>query len=490
MFWRKKDNLKSEKAKESEKRKEKKLSRFLVLGMGKDKEYFLENLSMLMASGMEVMLALEAIKKEVRTTAAKKVIDKLKEQIEEGYSLSEALISTRIFSDYAISLIKIGEKSGRLKENLKVIIDQEEKTRTFKSKIKSAMMYPLLILALSATIGIGIAWFILPRLANVFSQLDIKLPLITQALIATGEFLGDYGKIAIPVFLVVFISIFYFFFFFSKTKFIGQSILFFLPGSKRLIKETELARFGYLLGTLLEAGLPVVSALNSVANATPFGKYKKIYQHFGKEVKEGNSFRKCFKSFKKTEKLIPATVQQMIISGEKSGMLSEVLKKIGANYEEKTNNTTKNLTVILEPVMLVIVWLGVVAVALAVILPIYSLVGGLNEPKEISQNPPPVIKKTEAEEEKLLENEEENELETEELLPELRILETGLGYLNVRAEPSLKGEIVGEAMPGEKYFNVGQKEDWYQIIYGDPENEEKGWVFGEYVEFIEEEEEN
>jgi len=382
--------LKISKNKKTEKKKVKtekgkKYSRFLSIGMGKEREYFVENLSMLIASGMNIVAALKAIQKEMPGKQMKKILDIIQAEIEGGMPIWKALESAQIFPQHTISLIRVGEETGRLSENLKVVAIQEQKERIFRSKIQSAMMYPVLVLSLALFIGVGIAWFILPRLATVFSQLNVKLPLVTRALISTGEFLGDWGKIVIPGFLLLLILFFYLVFYFSKTKFIGQWFLFKLPGIKRLIQETEIARFGFLMGNLLGAGMPITSALNSLVNATTFRGYRNFYTHLKTKIDQGNSFQKSFRSYKKSNKFIPATIQHMIVSGEQSGALPQIFAKIGETYEVKTETTTKNLTVLLEPIMLIFVWLGVVAVALAVILPIYSLIGGLNQPKTINK---------------------------------------------------------------------------------------------------------
>jgi type II secretory pathway component PulF len=261
---------------------------------------------------------------------------------------------------------------------LKVVAIEEEKSRVFRSKLHSAMLYPVFVLSLTVTIGVGIAWFILPKLAVVFTQLHVTLPLITKVLISIGIYLDKYGVIVIPTAVVIVAALFYFLFIFSKTKVIGQSILLSLPGINQLIKEVEIARFGYLLGTLLEAGLPITHALDSLARATEIVQYRKLYRHLYDAVGDGNSFQKSFLLFHRTDTLIAAPIQQLIVVGERSGTLSLTLLKIGKAYEVKSDTTTKNLTVILEPILLVIVWLGVVAVALAVILPIYSLIGGFN----------------------------------------------------------------------------------------------------------------
>src|SRR3989338_7228544 len=313
----------------------KKGSRFFTAIISSDeKEYFIDNLSMLLTSGMDVSLAFKHI----------------------------------------ISLIRVAEQSGRLDESLGVIVTQQEKNRLFKSKIRAAMMYPVFVLFLAMIVGIGIAWFILPRLATVFSQLNLELPLITRLLIQLGTFLSKHGSVAVPGFILTISLLFYFIFIFEKTKVAGQFILFHVPGVKKLIQQVELARFGFIMGTLLRGGLPVIDALDALEEASPLRAYKKLYGKLRLLVEEGWSFQAGFKEIKHGQRYIPVSVQGLIAVGEQSGHLNKTFLSIADVFEGKTEITTKNLSVILEPVMLVIVWLGVVAVALAVILPIYSLV--------------------------------------------------------------------------------------------------------------------
>ena len=348
------------------------------IGVGKERDFFIENLSMLVASGMPILSAIHAVTEDVRSRAMKKIIDVFAQDIESGSPLWKAFCRTGIFRDHTIALIRVGEESGTLGDNLKLIALQEAKDRSLRSKIRSAMMYPILVLVLTAVIGIGVAWFILPRLSVVFSQLRIELPSITKGLIATGTFLGAYGVIVIPLFCVVLGLVLYFIFFNPRTKHFGQTLLFAFPGVNRLLREVELARFGYLLGTLLRAGLPVTQAMDSLCNATQFLQYKRFYGFLRDSIEEGNSLQKSFAKYKQSQRLLPSTVQQLLISGEQSGNLSSTLLRIGDMFEDKTENTTKNLTVVLEPLLLIIVWIGVVSVAIAVILPIYNLIGGFN----------------------------------------------------------------------------------------------------------------
>lgn len=354
---------------------EKKLSTF---GLGKDRDQFVENLSMLVFSGMSITGALTSIIKQSKNPGMKKILERMLLEIEAGSPVWKSFNKTGFFKGYTISLIRLGEESGNFAENLKVVALEEEKDRDFKSKVKSALMYPIFVLGLTGIVGIGISWFILPKLAKIFTDLKLTLPLITKVLLGFGVFLSKYGVIVVPIGLAVIAGIVYTIFMYEKTKFIGEAILFSIPGIKMLLMEVEVARFGYLLGTLLEAGLPVTKAIESLAGATEVLRYKKFYLYLRDSIDMGNSFEKSFSLYKDIDALIPQSFQQLIVSGEQSGNLNKTLIKVGQALEAKSDTTTKNLTIIMEPILLVIVWAGVVSVAFAVILPIYSLVGGLN----------------------------------------------------------------------------------------------------------------
>lgn len=351
-----------------------------TMGTRADVDYFVENLAVMVESGLGIAATLQSIQTEMHTRHMQQGVSQLVLDVENGVPLAQGLERLQVFPAHAISLVRIGEASGQLAQNLKVVARQQEKDRLFRSKIKSAMMYPVFVLVLTLVIGVGIAWFILPKLATVFSQLKLTLPLITKMLIGSGLFLQEYGTIAVPAGFVVLALIFYFIFYFPRTRWLGQNLVLATPGIGTLVKEAEIARFAYLLSSLLDAGVAVVPALAAVRDAADVPQYREFYARLGESISDGNSFQKSFVLFPESRKFLSLPVQQLIISGEQSGTLVGILQKVSAQYEEKTETTAKNLSVILEPILLVIVWLGVVAVALAVILPIYSLVGGLGGP--------------------------------------------------------------------------------------------------------------
>ncbi|MBN2016227.1 type II secretion system F family protein [Candidatus Dojkabacteria bacterium] len=345
--------------------------------IGDEKNYFIENLALMLGSGMPITTILDALKEEMRSRRMKKILEGVIKDIEGGSYIWKALKRTNILPDYVISLVRVGEESGSLAENLKTIARQQEKERMLNSKIRSALMYPALVNSITIIVGISISWFVLPRLASVFSTLNIELPFITRLMIGLGNLLGEYGEYFVPILILGIIAIFYFMFIYPKTKFIGEAILMKIPGIRKLVQQTELARMGYVVGTLLDAGLPIVRSLESLVEATTSSRFNRIYTYLKESIEAGNSFKRSFSEYKGLEKQIPITVQQMIVSAEQSGNLTKSFRKIGDIYEYKVDVTTKNLVVIIEPLLLMIVWLGVVFVAISVILPIYSMIGQL-----------------------------------------------------------------------------------------------------------------
>jgi len=356
-----------------------KINFFENLFLSKEKDYFFANLSMLLEAGMTVVDAISALAKETRSKPMQRILSQMMEDIENGFPLSQALLNNGLASTHTTSIIRVGEESGKLVQNLKIIAASEEKSREFRSKIRSAMVYPVFVFGVTIVVGLAVTWFILPRLAAVFAELDVVLPPLTKALIALGAFLGEYGAVLVPGIIVFLILCFYFLFYFPKTKHIGSGLLFSAPGIGRVLHEIELAHMGQILGTLLSSGIPVVTALDSLVEATVSHKHKLFYTKIKESISEGNSFSRTFDVLPETNKFIPVTIARLITSGEQSGKLSDTFTKISAHFESKIDNTTKNLSVIFEPVLLVIVWFGVVMVALAVILPIYSLVGNFNQ---------------------------------------------------------------------------------------------------------------
>lgn len=342
-----------------------------------EKKDLIENLNLLLSTGTSASEAFKSIKENSETSAVKYLADRIIEDIDSGVSLSQALEKSKIFPIYTVNLIKIGESTGTLDKTLALLAEEQSKSENFHSKIQSAMLYPGIVLSFGIIISILISWFMLPKLALIFTSMHLKLPLITKVILYFGTFLGKYGYFVVPLFFVFMGILTYILFVNERTKRYGQAILFIIPGVGKLIKETEIARLGYLLGALLEVGVPITEALKTIKESTPIYKYQIYYAYLANSILEGNSFETSFKLYKDNYSILPTPVCTLIISGEKTGKLSAVLKTLGEKYSAKTEITAKNLSIILEPIFLIIVWFVVVGIALAVILPIYSLIGGV-----------------------------------------------------------------------------------------------------------------
>lgn len=349
-----------------------------LFGLGKERDYFIENLATLLSSGMDISIAVEAINAGIRSKKLRQIINEIKDSVDAGSTLWRALENTGMLPSHVTSLIRLGEETGKLPENLSVIVNQQRKDRMFRSRVRSAMLYPTLVFIIGLIVSLGISWFILPRLSTVFASLHVTLPLLTRIMIGVGSWMATYGSAIVPSGLFVLAIAWYILFFFPRTKHLGQTFLFALPGVGSLIQEVELARFGYILGTLLSAGLTVPKSMRSLYDATELRAYAQFYEHLHGGIEEGNSFQKCFASYPTTDRLIPPPIQQMMMAAERSGTLSQTLLKIGETFEDRAETSTKNLSVLIEPILLAIIWVGVLGVAMAVILPVYSILGGLN----------------------------------------------------------------------------------------------------------------
>lgn len=337
----------------------------------------LQNLVMLTRSGLDLATCIRTLEADCADPRLAKKLAGIQKQLENGDPFSQSLSSAQLFSPYAISLITLGERSGRLAENLSVIAEQEKKERFFKSQLQSALLYPAIVLAIALIVGIGVSLFILPKLADLFSQLSIQLPALTRALVALGLFIKHAPPLFLPLatggvilLLISFVSS-------EKGRALLHGALAGLPGTGSLIRESELARMGSVAGSLLHAGVPITDTLASLADTAPLAQWRRFYRSLADSIERGQSFKQCF-SAAAAARLLPRAVQTMLTTAEQSGRLAQTFADIGRLFEEKVAEDSKRLAIALEPALLVVVWIGVVFLALAVLLPIYQIIGTLN----------------------------------------------------------------------------------------------------------------
>ncbi len=432
------------------------------IGFSKNKTAFFENLSLMISSGVNIEKAFETLEKETTDLSFKDNISYIKTEILNGNPFWLTLQNENIIPEHIVSIVRIGEESGTLSKNLVMASEQMKKDNEFVSRIRSASIYPVIIFSLLILISAGIAIFILPRFSQIYKSFNTELPFVTQVFVNLGDFFQNYGLTVVPLFLLITLIVVYIVFFNKKTKHLGQSILLGIPGIKQIIQEVEFSRFGYIMGNLLEIGIPADKALAIIAKTTSYNAFKKVYTHLEVEITKGFTFNDAFSTYPKIHKWFNESIIELVSTGEQTGNLSEIFLKIFDIYSKKSELSSKNISTLFEPILLIIVWVGVAFMAISVILPIYNIVGNLNDltgnTTENTDNQvlvPTIVKS-------------DNVLAIKN--SRLKINTTDTGYVNVR--DSIGGKLIAKVKSGEFFDIVEKNAGWYKISVKDT----YGWV--------------
>jgi len=335
-----------------------------------EKIMFARNLRIMIASGVSLPRSLDILSNQTKNKKFRKTLLKIKEEIVHGKSFSQALEGyPNVFSELFCSMIKVGEETGTLEDVLKVLVDQMEKEYQIKSKVKGAMVYPSVIILAMVGIGVLMLIIVVPKLAEVFSELNVELPFTTRVVIGVGEFLGKFWYF-IPFGFFVLIFLLKIFLKTKVGKFIFSTIFLKIPIVSPIVKKTNSAHTVRTLSSLIAAGVPIVRSLEIVSGSLGNIYYKKALTEAAEKVKKGAKLAEVLKKYKD---IYPNLVFQMIEVGEETGETSNILKKLAEFYEEEVANATQNLSAVIEPVLMLIIGAVVGFFAISMIQPIYSM---------------------------------------------------------------------------------------------------------------------
>ncbi len=339
-----------------------------------EKVFFTKNFATLIKAGVPLNDALETVIDQ-STGELKKILQEVEKDVVNGQSLAKSMAKfPRVFDGFYISLINAGEESGNLENNLAFLADQLNKDYLLKQKVRGAMMYPGLVLGSTAIMGTGIAWLVLPKLIDLFNSFEVELPFTTRMLMNLAVFMRDYGLFAVLAMVGTVFGIFALVQIRSVKKF-WHSIVIDIPVLGKVAKDGELARFSRNLGVLLKSGIPTLTAFDITINTLSNLKYIDDLKEIREKVKTGKSIYESMSRNKYSE--FDKLTRRMIDVGERSGNLEEMLIYLSDYYDGEIDNASKNLSTLLEPLLLLIIGLVVGFVAMAIISPIYSLVGGI-----------------------------------------------------------------------------------------------------------------
>lgn len=346
-----------------------------LLAMGtvnnQEKIMFSRNLSSMLEAGLSLSRALHTIERQSKNKKFKKVINDINENIKKGNSLADSLGNfPKVFSPLFVSMVESGEQSGNLVESLMVVSVQMEKTNELKKKIIGALVYPGVILSAMVIIGVFMLMFIVPTLSETFTKLSVDLPKSTKLIIAFSETFKSHYILVILGFIIALVGLVIAF----RTK-RGKRILDFvflhIPMITTLVKQTNSARTARTLSSLLKSGVSYVKALQITERVIQNSYFKEVINKALKQVELGQPVSTVFEQ---NEKLYPIFVAEMISVGEETGELSEMLLRVASYYENEVERKTKNMSTIIEPVLMILVGAGVGFFAISMISPMYQLV--------------------------------------------------------------------------------------------------------------------
>lgn len=338
------------------------------------KIFFLHHLRTMLHASLSLVEALDTLSKEMPNKKFKRVIELALGDVEKGKSISEVFGGyPEIFPSMYVKMIASGEMSGKLDESLDQIVIQMKKTHALTGSIRSAMMYPAVIIAAMGGIGILMATVVLPKLIEIFKDFDAKLPLPTRVLIAVI----DFGSVPLNLALIVGACaalIAGWIFLLKKSlpfKRTMHRANLRLPILGPVIRQINLARFSLTLSSLLKSTIPIIDAVDVAANTCTNMLYREALHETAKNIKTGEALSYLLRE---TPRLFPPIVTEMIMVGERSGQIDQMLVELSDFYGAEVDKTMKNFTTIIEPIIILLLGVAIAGVAVAIIMPMYSLV--------------------------------------------------------------------------------------------------------------------
>jgi type IV pilus assembly protein PilC len=351
------------------------LSIFGLGGVGThDKIIMARNLGQMIEAGLPITRGLSIMERQAKGGKLKEVLKNLNESIAKGDTLSDSMKNyPKVFSALFISMVRAGEESGNLSSALRTVSDQMEKTFQLNRKIKGAMMYPSVIICLMAIIGVLMMVYMVPTLTSTFTGLGIQLPLATRLIIWLSDFLRNYFILVIigTIVLIGLIVV-------GLRTVRGQRWLDFallhLPIFAEINKQVNTARTARTLSSLLSSGVDIVMAIDVTIDVLQNSYYKEIMNDVKTAVQKGAPISTIFTD---NEKLYPLFIGEMVAVGEETGKIGEMLLSVAVFYEDEVDQQTKDMSSVIEPVIMIVMGIAVGFFAIAVLTPMYSLASAM-----------------------------------------------------------------------------------------------------------------
>ena len=341
-----------------------------------DRINFARHLSLVIKAGLPVFEGLRIIQAQTESPVLKRVVESLMTDVNNGKFLADGLERyNNLFGDFFVNIVRVGESSGTLSKNLLYLADELGRQKALQSKVRSAMIYPLVILV--ATLGVAgfLTFYVFPKLVPVFGSLNVQLPITTRVLLTTLNFLRDYGIYTLGGVILFIILARLIMKRVTPVRYFLNAVLVYMPVVSDLTVAVNMVNFTRVLGLLLKSGVKIVEALDITRNTFSNLVYKNIIAKAAEEIKKGGQLGPYLATEKR---YFPPLVSGMVGIGESTGNLEENMEYLADYYDDEVDTKLHSLTSLIEPLMLLFMGLLVGFVALSIITPIYSISQGIS----------------------------------------------------------------------------------------------------------------
>jgi len=336
-----------------------------------EKMTFIRYLAVLISAGVDISRGLTILEQQVKSSTFRSIIRSVHQEVVKGHALNEAMaMHPKAFSELVVNMVAVGEESGRLVESLELVANQLEREHELISKVRGALIYPAVVLTAMFIIGVVIFMYVVPTLKSVFGDINVALPPTTQFIFWLSDFLVQKWYIAIA--LIVAISVF-------------VRIIWTMPSSRRLIdfgmmraplfgpliRKIISARIARTLSSLISSGVPILRSIEITSSLMSNSAFKNSLLDAMNRVQKGELLSASLGAY---TNVYPIMLVQMIAVGEETGRLGEMLNRTATFYEGEVENSLKNLTTIIEPLLMLVIGGAVGVFAVSILGPMYTLI--------------------------------------------------------------------------------------------------------------------
>jgi len=329
---------------------------------------FARQFAILLKSGISITGSLDILREQLENKIMARTVNTVYQEVQKGTALSTALRNTKKFPDLLVNTIEAGEAGGNMEDVMERMANYYEKSDKTASKVKSALIYPCMVLLVTIIVTYILLTQVVPTFAEMFSSLDLELPLLTRMLMAVGEFFNTYW---IPVFgvLAALIAILFYYLRTPEGKFRKDLLMMSIPLVKSLVQKSAIAKFARTMSIMLRTGIPMINALELSSKVVNNVVMTRALIGVKAKVEAGSNLSAPIEEMK----VFPKLVVSMIKIGEETGALDEMLNKCADFYDDEVDTVSARITSMIEPMVIIILALIVGTIVMAIIQPMFQM---------------------------------------------------------------------------------------------------------------------